>query len=136
MIITWVSANEELCVGCHLCELACSNYNFRSVNPKQSAVWIVEKKPEAEGFYVKICTQCGVCAEKCPERAIALVNGVYVIDIERCTKCGVCIEVCPFEAIWWRPGLEYPVKCVSCRACIEMCPRGVFNLKEREVKVV
>ncbi len=45
------------------------------------------------------CTQCLTCVEKCPAKALALVNEAITLDRERCWGCGVCGEVCPEEAI-------------------------------------
>ena len=132
MKVTRIAADEARCVGCRLCELACSNANFNTNNPKKSAIYIFEKRPEPEGFGAKICTQCGICARECPEGAI-VVNGAYVIDEDKCTRCGVCVEVCPLEVIWWRPGVEYPVKCISCGACIDICPKDVLRSEQVDV---
>ena len=44
---------------------------------------------------VKACNQCGVCAKKCPEKAISKnAKGVYAIDKKKCTKCLTCVDVC------------------------------------------
>lgn len=135
MRVVRVRGDSKLCVGCRLCMLACSTAVFGVINPRKSAVEIVERRPETEGFSIVVCSQCGLCAEKCPEKAIAVVNRAYVIDVERCVKCWLCVEVCPVNAIWRRPGVDYPVKCISCGACVEICPRGALSLEESEVGV-
>ena len=132
MKIARVKASHEKCVGCRICELTCSNVNFKVNNPAKSAIY-VEELDGVEGFKVYVCNQCGVCAKYCPAEAISLVNGAYRIDEEKCVRCGTCVEVCPSKAIWWRPGIEYPVKCVSCGACVENCPTGALSLEEVEV---
>lgn len=45
------------------------------------------------------CTGCGLCAETCPDRAIALRRGKAVIDASACLHCGQCAAVCPVRAI-------------------------------------
>ena len=45
------------------------------------------------------CTNCGVCEEECPEKAISEKDDKRVIDPEKCTDCGTCVESCPVEAI-------------------------------------
>lgn len=59
----------------------------------------------------KVCTQCGVCVEECPEGAIEVIEKdgkeINVINQEKCTQCGVCIDACPEEAILvGEPGKE------------------------------
>lgn len=45
------------------------------------------------------CTGCGECVEVCPNKAVAIRDGVAVIDKEECTGCGVCVDECPKEAM-------------------------------------
>lgn len=44
------------------------------------------------------CRGCKKCfiAQKCPMRAIEVVEGKMRVEESLCTKCGVCIEKCPF----------------------------------------
>jgi ferredoxin len=50
-----------------------------------------------------LCTQCGLCIENCPEKAISVqtIDGeeIHVIDQTKCTQCGKCVKACPVEAI-------------------------------------
>ena len=58
------------------------------------------------------CLKCGVCLEKCPERAIIVDEEIkdydgftfykVSIDPKKCTDCGVCVSEeywCPAQAI-------------------------------------
>lgn len=45
------------------------------------------------------CNGCGLCLAVCKRKAIAMVDGVAVIDMEKCRDCGQCISVCPLSAI-------------------------------------
>lgn len=40
------------------------------------------------------CTLCGRCAAVCPEGAVSLKNGRYIVDHNLCTVCGKCVEAC------------------------------------------
>jgi heterodisulfide reductase subunit A-like polyferredoxin len=44
------------------------------------------------------CLLCGICADMCPEDAIA-VNDTAVVDLHKCTGCGECVDECPEDAI-------------------------------------
>ena len=46
-----------------------------------------------------VCTGCGLCAETCPDRAMAIRRGKAVIDAAACLGCGQCAAVCPRQAI-------------------------------------
>lgn len=46
-----------------------------------------------------LCTGCGLCAETCPDAAIARRHGKAAIDTEACLGCGLCAKVCPPRAL-------------------------------------
>lgn len=54
-----------------------------------------------------LCKGCGLCIEKCPQKAIKFSRadlGVYStpaveIEIEKCNACGICETTCPDCAI-------------------------------------
>jgi ferredoxin len=50
------------------------------------------------------CSQCGICAEKCPVDAIDPGNS-RLINIEKCITCCACIKNCPQSARSIKPGL-------------------------------
>lgn len=46
----------------------------------------------------KLCTGCGRCIEKCPNKALAR-DGQYIkTDRNLCTGCGICVMNCPQKA--------------------------------------
>jgi Pyruvate/2-oxoacid:ferredoxin oxidoreductase delta subunit len=45
------------------------------------------------------CTNCGLCLEKCPVKAVSSSGSEPVIDLSRCLGCGICAEVCPSQGI-------------------------------------
>jgi len=54
-----------------------------------------------------LCKGCGMCVEKCPQKAITFSKkdlGVYStpsieVEINKCNVCGICETVCPDSAI-------------------------------------
>jgi len=47
----------------------------------------------------EICAGCGACINSCPWDAIAIQNGVAVINTSVCKGCMACQAACPLEAI-------------------------------------
>ena len=50
------------------------------------------------------CTVCGACEFECPNAAISMKRGMYVIDAGKCSECDghfpapQCAAVCPVPA--------------------------------------
>ena len=72
--------------GCPLNCLWC--HNPESVKSKRQLFFQFEK-----------CTQCGGCAEVCPENVHRVTNDNHFIDFDKCTFCGKCVAVCNFSAL-------------------------------------
>ena len=50
------------------------------------------------------CSQCGLCAKRCPVAAIDLIDS-SIVNIEKCILCCACIKNCPENARKMKPGL-------------------------------
>ena len=54
-----------------------------------------------------------------------------VVDKKKCVKCGICARKCPVKAIKLNPYPEIDKKkCIRCFCCIEICPKNALSLKE------
>lgn len=45
------------------------------------------------------CIGCKLCERSCEAGAITVLNGLAHIDVDKCTNCGVCAEKCPRKII-------------------------------------
>lgn len=118
--------DAERCVGCYACHIACLDVHHdaeeKNVRSFRSIRTVIDQK---SGFSYKICpgcTNCGRCAEKCPQGAIYRENeyGFFVIDTVKCTGCGICEEICPQHVIF----IGENKKAQKCDGCIERLKEG------------
>lgn len=50
-------------------------------------------------YTINECDSCGVCVDQCPEDALDLLDGPFVVlDEPACTECDICIDVCPSDS--------------------------------------
>lgn len=134
-----IAVNHKICKGCGLCELACSLLHEGECNPSLSRIHVLKDR-ENYRFKLRVCLQCRVarCREACPNGAIKMENGTYVIVEELCTGCGLCAEACPFNSeslvIFLHPSKAVCVKCDLCLgrnelSCVGVCPTGALAFK-------
>lgn len=134
----------ELCIGCRLCELACSLKHEKENNPAKSRINVFVFFED--WFFLPVtCIQCvdPACAKACPEDAIVKnqKSGSWVVLKEKCTSCGPCFEACPF-GMHISDSDEVAYKCNLCDGnpeCVEFCPTGAlkyldFSEEEKEVR--
>jgi carbon-monoxide dehydrogenase iron sulfur subunit len=133
-----VYVKEELCIGCHLCEVYCQLQHaqskdlikaFKRESPRPlPRLWVEEK--EAVSFSVR-CQQCdeAPCVCACLTGAITRdrMTGVIKVDEERCVGCWTCILVCPYGAIRRDTKERKTIKCDLCEGenvpvCVTNCP--------------
>jgi carbon-monoxide dehydrogenase iron sulfur subunit len=142
-----VYVNEEVCIGCHLCEVYCRLQNAQSNDlikafKKETPRPLPRLRVEENGviaFSVR-CQQCeeAPCVQACLTGALARdpVTSEVMIDEERCIGCWTCVLVCPLGAI--RQGAEQKkaLKCDLCPGeeiprCVANCPNEALSYVER-----
>jgi len=142
-----IYCNEDVCIGCHLCEIACVVEHSRSKDiikayKEESPRPIPRNMVEEEGA-LSFCLSCRHCDEPaCVEACIAgamikdYETGVVKNQPEKCVGCWSCIMVCPRGAIKPDPSKTIVIKCDLCPdreipACVAACPNRALVYEER-----
>ncbi len=115
------------CSGCGTCRLACAVVNFKEINPSRSLLRIDGRFPAPGDYRIRLCDQCGQCADNCPEEAISLKDGAFFVNPDQCTGCLICVDVCPHGVMFTHPQSDIPVKCTHCGECVQVCPRHAIE---------
>ena len=125
-------AGSTKCSGCRACLVACSLNLFQENNPKKAALTLIPHFPDPGVFEMKVCTQCGECAQACPVGAIHQdERGVYFVAFDECTLCETCVPVCPEEVMFVRTELANAAwKCNLCGDCIKVCGTDVLRIAD------
>ncbi len=139
-----VYVKEDLCMGCHLCEIYCQLQHSQSKDlikafKKESPRPLPRLRVEERGP-VAISVPCQQCLEApCTQACItgALVRNplslLVEVDEERCIGCWTCLLACPLDAIKQDTGKKTIIKCDLCHgeevpACVANCPNEALLL--------
>ena len=118
------------CQACKACMQACSNAYFKTFDEALSCIQLGERNGAVKPV---VCSQCGKCAEACPENAITQNSkGVYTINKKLCKACGKCVEACPFHVAFLADGAAAASKCVACGLCAKACPMEILEIVVKE----
>jgi len=136
----FVSVDISKCVGCRICEYACSMEKHNEMNPNKSRIRVVRIYPTTNAALN--CRMCedAACVIACPRKALTQSNetGIILVNDNLCNGCGWCIKVCEFGAIFMDPK---PTVCICdlCQerengpACIEWCPEDALELSTTNI---
>ena len=125
--------DQERCIGCEACSLACRIEN------NSTEFWI---KVETQGgkakdtpagkyqnltlnYLPKLCNHCSnpPCVEVCPADALQKRDdGPVVLDQNLCTGCKACIKACPYDVIIFD---EISNLAEKCNLCVHRIDKGL-----------
>lgn len=124
--------NKEKCIGCKLCQQACSGFHENVFNPLLARL-------NVESYYedghlkieAKICTLCGECVEACPFSALTMKDGRLYLDEDACKNCGICRKKCPENVIIQKDTCVGVCDlCGGSPWCVAYCPHGALVYEE------
>lgn len=132
-----IHCDVRICVGCRMCEVACSSFHFGAVSPALSRIRVAK----LEEIGVDMAVACLSCVEKpcleCPTEALCVgEKGAIHVDVELCTACRECVEACPVGAIGFDD--DRPLFCDLCEgatSCVNACPSGALSYREEHTQV-
>ncbi|UCE95468.1 MAG: 4Fe-4S dicluster domain-containing protein [Candidatus Bathyarchaeota archaeon] len=137
----FLSVNPEKCVGCSICEFACSWEKENKLNPLKSRIRILRGPP-----FIHLATTCRQCEDTpciraCPEDALyqSKETGAILVDNKKCNGCMWCLEACEYGTIRYDKDIETVVICDLCDGdpkCKEMCPEEAIDFVAEESEIV
>ena len=122
--------DQERCIGCEACTVACKNENSGSVGYIHVKTEHSAQKDIPHGtfpnvrmtFMPLVCNHCDnpSCVAACPIDAIEKrSNGIVMLDQEQCDGCQSCLDDCPYNAITFNEENDVAEKCNLCLHRIE-----------------
>jgi len=122
------------CVGCGICEMACSLGNKKECNPEKSSIRAIRYEDEGIMYSIPVvCRQCEkpLCQKICPVKAISqdMKTDALLVDQSKCIGCKSCFSACPFGGISIDKEKRIAMKCDLCSGepkCVEFCPTGAL----------
>jgi len=127
-----ITCNIKTCVGCRMCEVACSSFHFGAVSPALSRIRVAK----LEEIGLDMAVACLSCSEKpcleCPAEALSVgEKGEILLDVGLCDACEVCVEACPIGAVGFYG--DQPLFCNLCggsTSCVSACPSQALSYRE------
>jgi len=145
--------NQNYCVGCTACAMACRVANNTDLGISWREVDEYETKFRGRAVVRNLshaCNHCKkpACMTACPVGAYSKreKDGLVVQDHSKCIGCGKCIQACPYKAPKMNSRTNKAEKCHGCAelldkgelaACVRGCPVQILkmeNLAELESK--
>jgi len=136
--------NQNDCIGCHACVIACKVQN--QVNPsmawrKVEAFSTTVNGRDVVRYLSSACHHCAdpQCVKVCPVQAFSKreEDGLVVQNHDLCLGCGNCVQSCPYGSPQLNLLEGIAEKCSGCPelveqglppACVSGCPVQVLKM--------
>lgn len=145
----FIECDELRCVGCGICEMACSMHHFGVVNKDLSRIQVRKYLLPLPKAVQVTCSQCPPqereCELACPLNPPAIYfdrDSLHmVVDKDRCLgeKCLICMRACSADIIRSSPSVTpTPFVCDLCDTentgnrdpqCVNVCPYTALYYK-------
>ncbi|XES76045.1 MAG: thiamine pyrophosphate-dependent enzyme [Candidatus Bathyarchaeia archaeon] len=132
----FVSCNPEKCVGCDICELACSWEKEKVFNPTKSRIRAVRLNIITNvALTCRLCPDAA-CIQACPKDALSQSKETRIItvDPDKCNGCGWCVEACEYGSLTLHPTKHQAIACDTCNGdpkCVQACPESALTFMGR-----
>src|ERR1035437_6405791 len=138
--VGFICVDDLKCVGCGLCQEACSMQHYGVMNKDYSRIYVRKFLLPISKAIAVTCCQCQKeerpCEKACPQTPPAIHFDEktlhMLIDADRCTSCLSCQDACGTEAIHLNPAAsDTPLVCDLCDVknsgekdpqCVKICP--------------
>lgn len=145
----FIECDELKCVGCGICQMACSMHHFGVINKDLSRIQVRKYLLPLPKAIQVTCVSCPreerECEKACPldpPAAYFDTDSLHmVIDKERCLgeKCLLCLRACSSQSIRIYPAVsDKPFVCDLCDVenngnrdpqCVNVCPYSALYFK-------
>lgn len=129
--------DQERCIACSSCVLACKVGHEIPVGVARRHVYIMEEGTPYERSFSVACRHCAepYCLPVCPVEAISKrEDGIVQTNKEECISCMSCLDACPFgiPAFWTDAdgNISPQEKCTYCAGGPDV---ETFSEKEMEL---
>ncbi len=92
--------DDERCIGCSSCVVACKAGHNVPLGAFRRIIMNYREGTPEERYSTNSCRHCDEpeCVPACPQNAISKrKDGIVQTNKEKCVSCQICLDVCPYD---------------------------------------